>query len=461
MPEELISLVGYENIESVKLAIEKCRGFDNLQISDKILIKPNLVAWDNLGPYPPWGVLTTSVVVEGICLALKDFGVSDITIGEGSIHCKEIGSSTTNIFKKLGYDKLSKKDGAKIFDFNEGNHNEVSISDNHKLSITDHLDNCDFFINVPVLKTHVETVVSLGMKNLKGLLSGNSKKFCHHNDNLLDHFIFKLAENFPPTLTIIDGIYTNERGPLHFGRARRRDLLIASTDAYAADLVGSYILGYGTDEVKHLNMWADKFARTKDVSEMNIVTANEYRDFKYRGDDNLEENCVQLEKAKRIIPYDWEWTPDNTCPDIYEKIGIKGIILPKYDYTLCTGCSFMYIPLMVGLMSIKQKEFEDFEFLTGKTMKPTGRAKKTFLLGKCQIALNKNNSKCGEIIEMKGCPPSIKDLFKTFEKHGISISESIHDQYRTDTMKRYLDKPKLFPLKHFYMKDVTPAELLK
>ena len=461
MPEEITSLVGFENIESVKLAIEKCGGFDDLKPTDHVLIKPNLVAWDNLGPYPPWGVLTTSVIIEGICQALKDFGIEKITIGEGSIHCKEIGSSTTQIFKKLGYQKLEDKYGVNLVDFNEGNHNKFIINDKHSLNVTDKLERCDFFINVPVLKTHVETVVSLGMKNLKGLLNSNSKKFCHHSNDLLDSFIFEIAKNFPPSLTIIDGIYSNERGPLHFGRARRRDLIIASKDIYAADLVGSYVIGYGTDEVKHLDMWADKFKRTKDVSSLKIETANEYRDFKFRSKDTNPGDKVELDKARRKLPFDWEWNSNNTCPDIYDKLGIKGIILPKYDYTLCTGCSFMYIPLMVGLMSIQQKEFENFEFLTGKSMKPMGGAKKTFLLGKCQVALNKNNPDCGEIIEINGCPPSINGLFDIFAKHGILISKSIHDQYRIDTMKRYLEKPQQFPLEHFYLGEVPPEELGK
>ena len=36
----------------------------------------------------------------------------------------------------------------------------------------------DFLVNIPVLKTHVQTVVSLGIKNIKGLIDIESRKKC-------------------------------------------------------------------------------------------------------------------------------------------------------------------------------------------------------------------------------------------------------------------------------------------
>ena len=38
-----------------------------------------------------------------------------------------------------------------------------------------------------------------GWKNLKGLLHAQSKQYCHHPENLLDHFIACLAEKFTPS----------------------------------------------------------------------------------------------------------------------------------------------------------------------------------------------------------------------------------------------------------------------
>ena len=147
---------------------------------------------------------------------------------------------------------------------------EVEIDTGHTLKVTRHVQECDAIITVPVLKTHGGTIVTLGMKNLKGLLHGKSKQYCHHPDDLLDHFIACIAEKFTPSLTLIDGIYAQEQGPQHMGFAHRWDLLLASTDLYAADLLGAHILGYGTDDVKYLNEWAEKHGRSKSVKDLDV-----------------------------------------------------------------------------------------------------------------------------------------------------------------------------------------------
>ena len=103
MPENVVSMVRYQGLESIKSLIDLCGGLEGIKPGAKVLVKPNLVGWDNQGPYPPWGVLTTSIVLEGLCAALKDAGAGEIRIGEGSIKCKHIGSGTKEIYDNLGF----------------------------------------------------------------------------------------------------------------------------------------------------------------------------------------------------------------------------------------------------------------------------------------------------------------------------------------------------------------------
>ena len=436
MPENVASLVGFRDENSVREAIDQCEGFASLKPGDKVLIKPNLVGWDAQGPFPPWGVLTTSRVVEGICMALTDAGAGDIRIAEGSVQCKTIGSSTAVIYKNLGYRKLTERYGAKLIDLNEEEHEKIEIAEGHEVKATSQARECDFLINVPVLKTHGQTIVSLGIKNLKGLLDSRSKMYCHHPDGLLNRFVSHLPSLFPPSLTIIDGVYALEQGPLHFGRAHRMNLLIASTDVYAADLVGANIIGYDVDHVEHLRLWAERSGRSKVFKEIDI-----------RG--NLEP-----EEIRKPLKWDWEWAPDNSGPNAFARRGIKGIFLPKYDDTLCTGCSYMYNPLMLMLLSSEKKEFERCEFLSGKRMEPSGRAQKTFLFGKCQCSKNKDHPACGEVIEIKGCPPSLERMEQILRQNGIPVDRKAYDQYRSHVMNRYLKDPETFPLRDFYLDEI-------
>jgi len=52
-----------------------------------------------------------------------------------------------------------------------------------------------------------------------------------------------------PSLTIIDGIYSLERGPGYSGDAHRTDIIVASRDLISADKVGASILGISPQTV--------------------------------------------------------------------------------------------------------------------------------------------------------------------------------------------------------------------
>ncbi|MFO8057509.1 MAG: DUF362 domain-containing protein [bacterium] len=456
METERTAIAEFKGMESVSSLLELCRGLAGLSTGDRVLIKPNLVAWDDLGPYPPWGVLTTSIVMEGLCRALSDAGAGELKIGEGSIHCPPIGSSTQKVFDRLGYHDLAKKYGAKLVDFNRGEHQEVETNSGHVLKVAKEVFECDFFINVPVLKTHVQTVVSLGMKNLKGLLSGKSKRYCHHPSGILESFILELPELFPPDLTVLDGVYSLERGPLHFGRARRRDLLIAGRDTFAVDLLGAHTLGYSAEEVPVLEAWADRHGRSKDAASLPVTALGDYRDRIHRkADEKLEdiEQTPDLFLLQRRLPYGWDWSEDGRAPELYRTLGMDNIILPCYDHTLCTGCSYLYSPLMVVLMSASTSSDRQFEFLTGKTMRPTGEADVTFLIGNCQVDLNRGNPACANAVEVRGCPPRLEDMFGIFQENGLQVTMDLYNQYRQDIMKRYTDRLHLFPREHFFVGD--------
>ena len=64
------------------------------------------------------------------------------------------------------------------------------------------------YVNVAKMKTHIQTGVTLGMKNQKGLLAPADKRRFHRVG--LDQCIQALAEVAQPALTIVDGIIALE-----------------------------------------------------------------------------------------------------------------------------------------------------------------------------------------------------------------------------------------------------------
>ena len=159
-------------------------------------------------------------------------------------------------FESLGYGKLQKKYGVKCIDVHQRPFEKVDFGGGVELNYNSDILECDFIVNLPVLKTHLQTVVSLGIKNLKGLIDIESRKKCHNTNHGKDlhYYVARLANKIPPSLTVIDGIYSNELGPHFTGNMRRSNLLIASADMLAADMVGAKILGYELSQVPYLKL---------------------------------------------------------------------------------------------------------------------------------------------------------------------------------------------------------------
>jgi hypothetical protein len=108
------------------------------------------------------------------------------------------------------------------------------------------------YINVPKLKTHVLTGVTLGCKNQKGLLSSADKVRFHQKLDL-NEAIRALAEAVQPALTIVDGIVGVDRGGPTLGRTRRADLIIAGRDVRAVDVACCDLISMPLEQVKHLH----------------------------------------------------------------------------------------------------------------------------------------------------------------------------------------------------------------
>ena len=89
MNKPVVSLSRYKKSpDSLIEIISLCNGLNDLTLDDQVFIKPNLVGYDDSFPMPLYGIFTTTRLVEDMIIALKDYGVKKITIGEGSVYVK-------------------------------------------------------------------------------------------------------------------------------------------------------------------------------------------------------------------------------------------------------------------------------------------------------------------------------------------------------------------------------------
>jgi uncharacterized protein (DUF362 family) len=426
----VVSVTRYERpFESVRIAIDLASGSDGLRPDLRVFIKPNLLTWTKSVPFPKWGALTTSRVVEDVVIYLKEHGVNDILIGEGMVlHNIKDREIENHAFETLGYRALERRYGVKCFSIWERPFERVKFGDGIELNYNSDALHSDLLFNIPVLKTHNLTVVSLGMKNLKGLLDISSRKKCHEQDSLsnLHLMIARLPARLPPTFTLLDGIYTLERGPTWEGKARRSNILVASSDLLSADMVGAKILGFDPSEVPSLVHAANAGGRRLDLSDIEI-------------------EGEEIESVSSPHEFRFPYNKEGTLPLAFEKMGMQGLSYPKFDLTMCTFCSLISGPIMASIATgWKGKQYGDVEILTGKVMKPSPGKKKTLLLGKCMYEANRDDPNIGQMIAVKGCPPKPKSILRAFREAGIDLNPAIFenlDAYPGFSMKRYENRP--------------------
>jgi len=430
MNKSVVSIVKYEKpFESVKKVVELSSGLENLPSKAQVFIKPNIVYWNRHCTIPKWGVITTSRVMEDVIVLLKEKGIEDIIIGEGIVKEDPKDKLTAaDAWERLGYNKLIERYGVKVYNLFERPYEKIDLNTGFDVNFSSDALNADFLIDLPTLKTHAQVVVSLGIKNLKGLINIASRKKFHSADSVknLNYNVSQLANKIPPSLTIIDGIYSLERGPAIDGKSHRKNILVASTDILSADLVGSKLLGINPSEVPHLVQAAKDRNRPIDLSDVEIVG----------------EKIVDLASHHE---WDFKYSEAGDIPLPFLNAGVEGIKYHKYDTTMCTYCSRINGIILTAIkMSYRGKPYDNIEVLTGKVMTPTPGNNKTILLGQCQCKLNKEHPEIKELIQINGCPPSKDSVQEAFEKAGIKVPKAFFkglDQAPGWLMQRFKGKP--------------------
>jgi uncharacterized protein (DUF362 family) len=373
-----------ETIDSIQKAIELINGFENLRPNDNVLIKPNIV-WGAGGSkkLAKYGFISTSRIIEGIIILLREKGCNKISIGEGCIANSEVGSDTLKGFVWSGLNRVAKKHGAKLIDFNNEPHQKLKLGESNVEVAHAALD-ADFLIDVPVLKTHGMTKVSLGMKNLKGCLSMKSKKKFHFLN--LNDMIALLNTQIKPQLTVIDGIYAMEKGPSTLGKAHRMNLIVAGKDVFSCDMVGSAILGVDPKSVDYLKRYAELNKRPIEIESVRVVG----------------EKIIDVYK-----PLEWRLNYE----DVFRHAGIEGISWQWVGDHCCTNCGTC-ADILVSCYCKDNPgiKIKPTEICFGADVIAKENSEKVILIGDCAIRANKANKNA---IRVKGCPPKISDSLVT------------------------------------------------
>jgi uncharacterized protein (DUF362 family) len=244
----------------VHQALELLNAGSMISTSLRILVKPNCV----FPKRPSTGVTTDSRVVGGIIEALKDSGAMEITIGDGG------NKNTDKAFAITGMRDLAIKHGLRLVNFNNDEYEITKIPHAKALydvPISKTVLQSDCIVNVPKLKIHHMTGVTLSMKNLMGVIVGDRGAIMHRQ---IDDKLVDLAGFVSPKLNVIDGIVGSEMDEV-FGHPVQTHVIVAGQNMVSTDAVGCAIMGVNPESVGHLKLAEERGLGTCNLSEVTVL----------------------------------------------------------------------------------------------------------------------------------------------------------------------------------------------
>jgi uncharacterized protein (DUF362 family) len=261
---QLAAIRGGEAEAMFDKAIEALGGISKfVKKGQTVLVKPN-IGWD---VEPERAANTNPILVGRIVKRCLEAGAKEVRVFDNTCNRWDL------CYKNSLIEKYVKDNGGKMVPGNlETYYQTTEIGRGKVLKVTkahELLYSSDVFINVPILKHHGSTQLSLGMKNLMGVVW--DRRFYHANN--LNQCIADFISWRKPDLTIIDGYnMLTKNGPRGVSTADVVNLkaLIASTDIVAADAAATKLFGTEPGQIEHIKMANDMGLGIMDLTKVNI-----------------------------------------------------------------------------------------------------------------------------------------------------------------------------------------------
>ncbi|THB71742.1 MAG: DUF362 domain-containing protein [Desulfobulbaceae bacterium] len=240
----VVSVQGKDYVQLVRKGVELAGGIDQFVSSgDTVVVKPN-IGWDRRVEQ---AANTHPLVVKTLVELALDGGAKRVQVFDYT--CNDARRCYHNSGIKDALAGLGRKVQLEYID--ERKFIPVEISKGTSLKrwkIYQDVLEADRYINVPVAKHHGLSRLTLGMKNVMGVIGGNRGRL-HHD---LGQKLADLATVVKPDLTVIDATRMLMNNGPQGGRladVKQTDQLVLSADQVAADAYGTTLFGLPSDSL--------------------------------------------------------------------------------------------------------------------------------------------------------------------------------------------------------------------
>jgi uncharacterized protein (DUF362 family) len=222
-----------------------------LRPGDSVFVKPNLTF-----PVFRRGVMTNTECVEALVVALKDY-TDRIVVGEadsGGYNRFDID----DVMYKTGLKAMEKQYGIRAVNLSHLERRPITFAHHgRKVEVplpTLLLDETDLFITVPVPKVHMNTHVSVAIKNQWGCIPEPALRLRLHP--LFNKVIYEVNKAIRTSVAVVDGRYgLNRCGPM-LGDPVELGWLMVSNDIVTNDLAACRLMRVDARRVEHLMYFA-------------------------------------------------------------------------------------------------------------------------------------------------------------------------------------------------------------
>ena len=251
----------------VRKAIDVLGGIEKfVKQGNVVVVKPN-IGWDRA---PEQAATTNPEVVAEIVKLCKKAGAKKVMVFDRT--CNQ----AKRCYARSQIEKMAKAAGADVSHIYKQKFQKIQIPDGKELKsweIYRDAIKADVLINVPIAKHHSISRVTLGMKNLMGVIGGNRGKIHTH----FDVKIVDLNTVIKPHLTILDAIRILERNGPQGGSlndVKTMNTIIAGVDPVAVDAYGATLFDLKPEQLGFLNEAHARGLGNMDLTKIKIEQVN-------------------------------------------------------------------------------------------------------------------------------------------------------------------------------------------
>ena len=236
-----------------------------------VVIKPNI----GFPRKPEVGATTNPLLVKTIIESCYQAGAKHVYVFDNVV--MPTSDNSRNCYKISGIEDAARAARGIIIPVDDFSYKEVTIPEAKILKTADvHrliLDS-DVFINVPVLKHHSSTHLSIAMKNMMGIVKNRMK---YHLTGL-DQCIADFCLYKKPDLNIVDAyrvlMSDGPGGPRNEKElnVELKKTLLMSRDIVAVDAAATRIFGKNPEDIGYIKIGHQQKSGNMDLSKLKIVT---------------------------------------------------------------------------------------------------------------------------------------------------------------------------------------------